>query len=301
MGASKPQPGALALAGGKNVDVSDVIALLREVYADGIVTRDEAEELIAFDHSLPETSPAWREFFAEAIADHVVARSAPAGVVDRSKAGWLVEAISRRRRIATASGFAAVLRVIETAEQPTPALAAYAIDQIRLALIAGDGTAIGLRPHFSRMIDAHGVHLLSRVLTAAGGRFGDAVSRVEAEALFDLHDAVAAGANHAAFNVLFYRAIAHHLIAESGSAVLARREMLTFDPEAAPRESDGRWALPSGCADAVLLDADHTAWLASRIMRDGRPTPAEHALLRLFTGMPLDIDPVLRRSLEHAA
>ena len=293
MGAAKRYTSELALARGKNVNSADVIALLREVYADGISTRDEADELISFDHTLTETPPDWREFFAETLTDHLLQRCDPVEQVDEAKAEWLIAALSRGRRVATASGFSAVMRVIEIAPKVPFMLAAYAIDQLRVALIAGDGPALGKRPHFSRMIDAGDVSMLAHMLTAASGIAGVPVSRAEAEVLFDLHDAVAGGANDPAFDELFFKAIANHLLAAVGVAVPMRNEMLKSDMGYAERLAggDGR----------TLLGAEETAWLQGRIMRDGRATRAEFLLLKFFSGEPGDADPTLRRFLDRAA
>jgi hypothetical protein len=290
MNASKPQSTVLALAHGRHINAADVIALLREIYADGIGTRDEADELIAFDHTLADATADWREFFADTIADYLLRRCEPAGIFDQPKAEWLVAVLSRGRRVATASGFAAVLRVLDEAPQAPPSLAAYAIDQLRVALIAGDGPAIGKRPHFSRTIDAEDVKLLARMLVAAGGEAGRPVSRAEAEALFDLHDAVAGAANDPSFDDLFFKAIAHHLLASVGQAIPALRDTLASDAE---RISSG--------IGGNSLGADETAWLAGRIMRDGRPTAAERRLLGFFSGASGDGDPSLRRFVDCAA
>jgi hypothetical protein len=180
--------------------------------------------------------------------------------------------------------------MLDVAPETPPAFAAYAIDQLRVALIAGDGPAIGKRVHFSRMIDGEDVKLLARMLIAAGGANGGPVSRVEAEALFDLHDAVAGAENDRDFDGLFFRAIAHHLFAAAGRTVPPRREALESDVE----------QIASGGGEKIL-GADETAWLAGRIMRDGRPTTAEYLLLRLLSGEPGDADPSLRRFLDRAA
>jgi hypothetical protein len=293
MDASQPQSMALALARGRNVDVADVIALLREVYADGIPTRVEAEELIAFDHSLAAPGQEWSEFFSAALADHVAASNC-----EDETASWLIAALSHGRR-ATERGFAAVLRILEMAAKPAPPLAAYAIQMMTTALIAGEGAPIGLRAHFSRMIDGDGVALLARVLTAAGGSSSQPVTRAEADALFDLHDAVAGGINDPAFGELFFRAIAQHVIAASGHATLPRGEMFAGVTRTT-YESAQEFSLPPGCV-AEKPGPDLTAWLATRIMRDGRPTMAEYALLRLFSCTP-DGDKFGRRPfLDHAA
>jgi hypothetical protein len=293
MGASKWRTFELANAHGRTVQSADVIALLREVYADGIGTRDEAEELVSFDHTLTEAPSDWCEFFAIAISNHLLERREPTGTIDNAKTDWLIAALSSGRRIATGGGFAAVLRLLEIAPQVPPSLSAYAIDQLGMALIAGDGPALRRRQHFSRMIDADDTALLAQMLVLAGGASGVPVSRVEAEALFDLHDAVAGGANEQSFDDLFFKAIAHHLLAAVGVAVPARQEVLQSELEFASRLACGR--------GQTLLGPDETAWLAGRIMRDGRATRAEFLLLQLFSGEPGNIDPTLRRFLDRAA
>ncbi len=213
-------------------------------------------------------------------------------------------------QLATAAGFEAVLRALEIARDTHATLAAFALKQLGTAVIAGEGPAIGKRAHFSRVIDAEDVVLIARVLHSAGGESGQPVSRAEAEALFDLHDAAAAGSNAPAFDDLFFKAIANHLAAAAGHKVAPRSEMLAPDPRLAERRSvfgrpqvdeEAGFRLPAGSLDSTALGADETAWLASRIMRDGRPTAAEYALLRLFAQDTRDPDPSLRRFLDHAA
>ena len=267
---------------GRNINAADVIALLREVYADGIGNRDEADELIAFDHTLGEPPAGWSEFFAATVTDHVVLGSDPAGIIDDDKATWLIGAISHGRRIATSGGFGAVMRALETASQISPLLAAYAIGQVRFAVITGGGPAIGARKHFSRVVDAEDVALLARILELAGGALACPVSRPEAEALFDLHDAIAGSATDAGFADLFTGAIASYLLGSAGVPPVTRLAQPEF-------------------AAAAPLGAEQSTWLSSRILRDGRPTPAEFSLLRLFAGGPGDMDPSLRQFLDCAA
>src|SRR5690606_15472971 len=180
---------------------------------------------------------------------------------------WLIHSLSRGRHAATASGFAAVLRVIETARDVSPILAAYAVRQLRAVVMAGP--ASGVRLNLNRTIGFETVALIRRILLGTAGRAERAVSREEAEALFDLHDLAASGTNDADFHDLFFKAIAHHLIACAGRSVPPRREVLI-------RQSD----FPKDMQ--AVLSADDTAWLSSQIMRDGRPTEIEFALLQYF-------------------
>lgn len=309
MGGTAPNAVALALAEGRNLDAADVIQLLREVYSDGIGTRAEAQALISFDRSLAEATLQWCEFFAEAVADHVVRRQEPAGIIDENKVTWLISALAPEAQLATPAGIEALLRTLEAARESPPKLAAFVLAQLCRAVIAGEGPALGRRAHFSRVIDAGDVALIARVLHAAGGADGRPVSRTEAEALFDLHDACAGNPNDPAFDDLFFKAIANHLIAAAGHTVAPRSEALAPDPHLAERgvfgrfraTEDGGFQLPPGSAGSTALGTEEIAWLSSLIMRDGRPTAVEHALLALFAQETRDHDPALRRFLEHAA
>lgn len=308
MNAGKSGSAVLALAQGRNINAADVIGLLREVHADGITAREDAEALINFDRSLRETTPAWRDFFSNSLADHLLNRQEPAGAIDEEKVAWLIAHLTAIEPVTTAAGFAVVMRILESAECPAQ-LSAFSISQLRLAIVRGEGPAIGRRPHFSRDIDAEDVVMLARILEAGGNSEGRPVSRDEAEALFDLHDAAAEGNNHPSFDDLFFKAIANYLTASAGHEIAPRREVLMPDPRVAEwRSAFGRgrepsepgFRLPAGSTSSTELGTDELAWLSSRIMRDGRPTAAEYALLRLFA-QERNADASLRRFLDNAA
>jgi hypothetical protein len=272
MGLFDPRTAGLTRTGGRPIDPADVIALLQDVYADGIGTREEAEELIAFDQSLTAATPGWTEFFANTVADHLVRRQAPFDFVDAEKSAWLMAALRKGRHTVTASGFAVLLRLIETAQDVPPPLAAFAIRQVRSAVIARRRPASSVRLSLNRTIDSDTAALVRRIVLGCAGLSMRAVTREEAEALFDLHDLTASGANDTDFDDLFFKAVAHHLIAETRHEVPLRNLALA-------RHSD----FPHGGGQAAPLGPEETAWLATRIMRDGRPTSVEFALLQFFT------------------
>ncbi len=209
----------------------------------------------------------------------------PTGILSETATRELLSQYAPHGRVATAAGIETLLHVMEAAIQTPSLLSAFLIGQLCAAVIAGEGPALGRRPHFSRAIDAEDVRFLRRILEAAGGTAGMPVSRAEAEALFDLHDAAAAGGSDASFHDLFCKAIANHLIAASSHAVLPRREALAA-------EKDLVW---------VAIGAEEVAWLASHIMRDGRPTAAELRLLGLLGHGPNASDPSVRRLIDFAA
>lgn len=275
--------GALPQSLAEAVAAADLVQSRRARNPQEKISRAEAEALLALDRMQKNAAASWRDFIADAVADHLIA-GAPESVLTPEKAEWLIAAIAPADEIETPTAFETLLRAMEAAREVPVSLTVFAIRQLAAAIIKGEGAALGARRHFSRVIDAEDVALLYRILIAAGGAEGIAVSRAEAEALFDLHDATARSENDAAFGGLFYRAIAHHALFASGKAV-------------APRAAALR---PDGALDAVP-NAEQAAWLSERIMRDGRPTLAEFELLRFLGAKAPRPNLSIRRLLDSAA
>ena len=77
----------------RKVTAQDVAWLRREVFADGEVTREAAEELFAVARAGMKNAAEWTELFVELITDHVVWQTRPTGVVSEDDASWLVEQV----------------------------------------------------------------------------------------------------------------------------------------------------------------------------------------------------------------
>ncbi len=276
--------GALPASLAEAVAAADLVQLRRQRHPDETISRAEAEALLALDRRQKNSAASWRDFIADAVADHL-ASVEPAGIITPEKADWLIAAMAPAGEIETATAVETLLRTMEAAREVPSSLAVFAIGQAQAAIIKGEGPAIGPRPHFSRVIDGEDTALLYRILIAAGGADGMAVTRGEAEALFDLHDATARSANDPAFDLLFYRAIAHHALHASGEAVAPRQLALS----------------PGGALTNAAPNAEQAAWLSERIMRDGRPTMAEFELLRFLGAEAPRPNPSIRRLLDSAA
>jgi len=112
-----------ALIPGGKVCAMDVAWLRREVFADGEVSRDAADELFAVERSNIEKCPEWTEFLAEMITEHVVWQSRPTAVVNEPQAQWLVARADECRSI---GAMAAMVNVLVEAHQVPQWLAAAA-------------------------------------------------------------------------------------------------------------------------------------------------------------------------------
>jgi hypothetical protein len=103
-----------AMIHGRKVTAQDVAWLRREVFADGEVTREAADELFAVARARMNNAPEWMEFFVEMITDHVVWQSRPTGVISDEQAEWL---IARADECKTIDALAALVNVLAEAHR----------------------------------------------------------------------------------------------------------------------------------------------------------------------------------------
>ena len=75
---------------GRKVTAQDVGWLRREVFAEGGVSREDADELFAVAAARMNNAPEWTELFVELITDHIVWQSRPTGIVADDDAKWLI-------------------------------------------------------------------------------------------------------------------------------------------------------------------------------------------------------------------
>jgi hypothetical protein len=99
---------------GRKVTAMDVAWLRREVFADGTVSREAADELFTVERSGVALTPEWTEFFVEMITEHIVWQSRPTGVVNESQAEWLIE---RADSCASVNALATLVNVLGEAHR----------------------------------------------------------------------------------------------------------------------------------------------------------------------------------------
>jgi len=98
---------------GRKVTAMDIAWLRREVFADGWVSREAADELFAVERAGLANAPEWTEFFVEKIVEHVVWQARPTGAIDEEQAQWL---IARADECASANALAALAAALGDAQ-----------------------------------------------------------------------------------------------------------------------------------------------------------------------------------------
>lgn len=311
----------------------DVLELRQLIFRDGVVARHEADAMFALNEACTAQCPEWQAFFVEAVTDYIVHQEKPAGYVSASNAEWLIEAISHDGKVDTMTELELLVRVIEQAKFSTERLAAFALQQVKHAVVEGRGPLMQGGELVPGVVGKAEVDLLRRVLYAFGGDGNIAITRAEAEVLFEINDRVAGARNDASWNDIFVKSIVNFVMCASGYQaptrdVALRQENFLDRADAdiggfmARMASTGGRELLAAYRHSVDIDADWEArnqwteacrrqaertdnvearWLAERIGKDGRLQENELALVRFIKQTSPSIHPELKPLLEKVA
>lgn len=314
------------------VNEGDVVTLRRFIYGDMAVSLEEGAALFRLNNAGLSYADTWYELFPEAISDILVHQARPQGYVSEENAAWLTGQITVDGHVCSRTELDAVLHVLEKAREAPESLEQFALKAVADSVIAGSGatrSGADLKPG---VISDGEVELLRRVLYAGAGCGGIAISRAEAEILFDLNDATIEAENASAWSELFSKAIANHLMAMSGftpparELALAREDWLN-QPGGYERGLGGFFKKMisggvGGIRDAYASDndpfaarsaameaeisaneavtEDEAAWLVDRIGRDGVLHENEKVLLRFIREESPNIHPALKPLMDKA-
>jgi hypothetical protein len=311
---------------------ADVLKLRRSYYDDGHITAEEAEIIFALNDACPVQDPAWADCFVETITDYIVEQAKPEGYLTTENAAWLIQRISKDGRIESKTEMELLVSVLDRARWSPQGLVSFALQQVKDAVINGDGPLRSGKLLEPGVVTEGDVDLLRRIIYSYGGDGNVAVTRPEAEILFDIDEATADADNHPAWGDLFVKAIANCVMAASGYAPPPREEALARDAWLDRRGDLSLGNVAAGVAGGLTTLFDgyneqsseeralarlalqkveivtneavtlaEATWLAQRIGRDGRLTPHERALLMFIKSESPSIHPSLQALVDKAA
>ena len=305
-----------------DITPTDVLALRRAVFGDAVVSLHEAEALFDLAAKRLPACAEWDEFYLEAMTDYLVRQIEPQGYVSVRNAAWLMDMIEKDGRLWSDTELNLVVHILEKAKSSPPELVGFAMERVKESVVSGHGPtrkAMNLEPGSIGLAE---VDLLRRILYACGGDGSAAVSREEAEMLFDINDATLYGDNDPSWKDLFVKAIANHLMALSGYQVPSREEALRREAWLAQTDvsvSGFFDRMVSGWRDALSsyelprrdhqmeasinerVTASEAGWLKARIMQNGHICDNQKALLSFIRDESPDIHPELRDLFTRAA
>jgi hypothetical protein len=298
---------AARIAASRKVSEDDVLAMRRLVYSNPLVSEQDAHLITMLDDQLVEAHPTWTAFLSELVCDYLVHQELPEGYVNETKAQWLIQHISANGFLKSDTELELLINVMECARRVPHALTAFALAQVKTAVLDGEGPLAHGGILQQGKITAGEVNLLRRILSAASGEAQIAISRHEAEVLFELHDATCDADNDPEWNTLFIQSIAQYLMSLSlhepptFEEALRREKWLMDQPQNLNTQSMGGFfgRMFSGSlsafrqsqselnnvdqsgviATAENITQDEAVWLIERIMQDGQVSLLERQLL----------------------
>lgn len=222
---------------------SDVVGLRRAFHEDGTISTSEAEALLSLNSACRVTDASWAPFFIEALTDYVVHQAEPDGYIVVDNADWLLARISRDGHVTTNTELELLINVLDKARWSPPSLAAFALTQVRDAVISGIGVTRAGQMLQRGMIGQSEIDLIRRVLYAFAGDGGIAVTRAEAEVLIAINKALAPGKSSPAWTELFVKAVGASVLASLGHHIPPREEALRIEVWAKDADTRGASSL----------------------------------------------------------
>jgi hypothetical protein len=304
------------------VTCENVLELRGNAFADGVMTRGEAQMLLDIDRAAKDKCADWAPFLYEAISDYIVHQERPAGYISQDNAVWLEKTLADDSAETT---IGLLVHVLENAKSAPESLAAMGLRAVTKSVLANDGD----KPNIS----SDDVNKMRRVLYAFGGEGNQGLTRPEVEALFDLNDKTVEALNDPSWNDLFTKAIANFILCASGYRAPTREDALRqekwvedtridigrffermtsggskaiIDAYKNDRMLDDAFAEQNAESDAaearaVLVEEGEAKWVAERIGRDGVLHENERSLLQFLKKESTGIHPILQPLLDKVA
>jgi hypothetical protein len=185
---------ASAIAGKHRLTAEDALLLRRHMFPRGVVSIDEASQLVRVHTSAGETSREWDLWFVETLAIFMVMRIDPRGALDVANADFMIGALSQAGVVRSAAELELLLHCMEMAVDVPDVLTVLALDQLRLAILTGNGAYAQQRLAKRPGISQGDIDFIYRILRGSVVLYPSEITVIEAI------DAIVRGdANHPAW------------------------------------------------------------------------------------------------------
>jgi hypothetical protein len=127
----------------KRIGIEDVRELSREILPDGIVSREEADVLVALDRALSDVDAAFADYLVASLVEFAVWTARPTGYVDQDTARWLETSLGCGTG-PTPTAMRAAFEVVKEAQRVDEALLGFVMRHAKHRLDAEDRVVPGL-------------------------------------------------------------------------------------------------------------------------------------------------------------
>jgi hypothetical protein len=189
---------ACVIAGKSRIVAEDILLLRKYAFPEGVRTIDDALTVLALARCCPQQSPEWEAYFIENLTSYLVHGATPAGAIDDAGAARLMQGISVDGVVHSPLELELLLHVMEVAADVPESLSAFALDQLRQALVSQVGAYATIRPA-SHGVSASDLAYVWRILRGALNRGRLILSPAEVVILKAIDDAARSSDHHPAW------------------------------------------------------------------------------------------------------
>ncbi len=294
-------------AADRSITSEEVLALRGAGWADGRMSHEEAEIVFATQHAIEKPSREWSNFFVEAIQNYVLNGSDPRGFASAEEANWLIGQVEADGKICSMTELELLTRIIERAQNVPETLKTFVLGVLEREVSEGVGpTRCGGELSDTHVSTAE-CRIMRRIIFGQASDRPAAVSRREAEVLFQIKNAVAGNDNAPEFERLFVQGVGNYLMGFAhSSGQISRERMLELEAFVADNKASigrfmgnmaknapnafgvvfGRKDEGSSRAEQAAAEAKVTgieqAWLDQQIAANGEVDVYDKALLEFI-------------------
>jgi len=194
-----------------NVMTDDQLLQLRRGFgADMEIDNREASILFELD-SIANKPDGWADYFVLVLTTYFVHQGQPAGYINDAMAAWLIARIDHDGVVETETELRLLMNILKVAKVPGERLEAYALNQVKEAVMTGRGR-VGQDKLTPGIIGKAEIELLRRVFYSVGSAGGYGITQMEAKHIFELNEATKGRDNDPEWQRFFVGAIANHLM-----------------------------------------------------------------------------------------
>lgn len=217
-------------AADRSISSEEVATLRRAGWADGKMTREEAEILFATQRAIDTPAREWSDFFVEAIQNFVLNGTDPRGFASAEEAAWLIAQVEADGKVCSMTELELLTRIIERAQNVPETLKSYVLEVMVREVLQGTGPTRDGGALSDSHVSAAECRIMRRVIFGQASDRPAAVSRREAEAMFRIKDAVAQSDNVPEFKRLFVQTVGNYLMGFAhSSGQIGRERMLELE------------------------------------------------------------------------
>lgn len=199
------------------ISAQDVLALRRSAYKDGEIKKDEADLVLRLNRLARNADPAWDQFYVEALTDYFYWQRDDSAQLDEKDAELLISWISEDGRVDDRNEIKLLINIMSRSKGCPERLRHFVLNAIKESVLHSGEALYDNGVRQPGVVDEDDVTMIRSVIYGLGSEGGIAISKAEAELLFEINGQTATSKNTPSWQQLFVKAVTMFLLYKGDS------------------------------------------------------------------------------------